>query len=58
MQKAYKNKLLTLQHTRLDKKKNFVFQQISQLKYDTQDFHKINMHVISIHLCKQNFYYL
>jgi hypothetical protein len=31
MKKAKKNKLLTLQHTRYDKKKNFVFQQIFHL---------------------------
>jgi hypothetical protein len=58
MQKAYKNKLLTLQTTRFDKKMNFVFQQIFLLKYDTQDFHTRNVHVISIHLYKHNFYYL
>jgi hypothetical protein len=50
MKKAYKNKLLTLQDTRFDKKKNFVFQQIFPLKYDTQDFFKRNLHVISTHL--------
>jgi hypothetical protein len=58
MQKAYKNKLLTLQDTRFDKKKNFVFQQIFPLKYDTQDFLKRNMHVISIHLNKHTVDYL
>jgi hypothetical protein len=49
MQKHYKNKL-TLQHTRFDKKKNFVFQHTFLLKYDTLDFLKRNVHVISIYL--------
>jgi hypothetical protein len=48
MKKANKNKLLTLQHSRIDKKKNFVFQQIFHLKYDTQAFHQRNVLVISI----------
>jgi hypothetical protein len=58
MKKAYKNKLLALQDTRFEKKKNFVFRQIFLLKYDTQDFHKSNVHVISIHLNKHNVDYL
>jgi hypothetical protein len=58
MQKAYKNKLFTLQHPRFGKKKNFVFQQIFLLIYDTQDFLKRNVHVISIHLNNHNVDYL
>jgi hypothetical protein len=58
MQKAYKNKLFTLQHTPFDMKKNFVFQQIFLLKYDSEDFLKRNVHVISIQLNKHNVDYL
>jgi hypothetical protein len=56
MQKAYKNELAALKHTRFDKKKNFVFLQIFHLKYDTQDFHNRNVHVISIYLKKLKIY--
>ena len=54
MQKAYKNELLALQHTRFDKKKNFVSLETKPLKYDTQAFHKKNMQMMSIHLNKHS----
>jgi hypothetical protein len=54
--KTYKNKLFTLQHTRFDKKKNFVFQLIFLLKYDTLEFLKRNVHVISNLLNNHNVY--
>jgi hypothetical protein len=54
--KAYKNKLLTLQHIRFDKKENFVFQQIFLWKYETKEFLERNVHVISNLLKNHNVY--
>ena len=56
--KACKIQLLSLQHTRFNKKKKFCFSTYIKSKYDNQTFHKRNVQRISIYLNKHKIDYV